>query len=393
MRRHRLAAVAIAAGALIAGVTGTSPAAAATTLTLPKINNVPLFRAARVELRLEPVAAPGTLKVGSSTAVLTAQVRGWKSPTGKIAAPRPGVVVTFSVLSGPDAGLRNSAKTDTSGFAQSTIVNKTAPGTDAVQATYSDGLEIHKSQRVFVLWQSGPAASAIRSPAQITVTPGCFQPAGAALATSNSFQVVPPSLKKAAAAIPASQNGTITVKGDNFNPFSAVLLTFDAGPGGRPQNFEASTDGFGHFERDIVIKEPQEGVHLVRADDFRRREADTTYQVPCLMPSVALDPPIGPPGFVSRVVGTGFPPDTDVVVANWMSPDLASPLCKSVRTDKNGAFECPVLILYHDILGPRMLQAIVPNPNGPNAGAAIEADAPFLVTPGRSQPSDLVVRR
>jgi hypothetical protein len=40
-----------------------------------------------------------------------------------------------------------------------------------------------------------------------------------------------------------------------------------------------------------------------------------------------------------------------------------------------------------------MLQAIVANPNGANAGAAIEADAPFLVTPGRAQPSDLVVRR
>ena len=27
------------------------------------------------------------------------------------------------------------------------------------------------------------------------------------------------------------------------------------------------------------------------------------------------------------------------------------------------------------------------------AGSAIEADAPFLVTPGRSQPSDFVLRR
>ena len=39
------------------------------------------------------------------------------------------------------------------------------------------------------------------------------------------------------------------------------------------------------------------------------------------------------------------------------------------------------------------LQAIVPNPYGPNAGAAVEAEAPFLVTLGRAQPSEFVYRR
>ena len=391
MRRLRLAAVAIAAGVLGVGVAGTSPAAATSQLG-PKINDAPFFRASRVELTLQSVNPPG-LKVASSTATLSAHVIGWKAPGGKKAADRPGVTVTFSVLSGPDAGLKNSAKTDSNGLAQSIIANKTAPGTDVVQASYSDGLEIHKSSRLFLAWQSGPAARSVRSPAQISVSPGCFQPAAAALTTSNSFRILPPSLKKAAAAVPTSENGTIRVAGDNFNPFSSVLITFDAGPGGRPQNFEAPTDGFGHFERDIVIKEPQEGIHLVRADDFRQREADTTYQIPCYMPSVALDPPVGPPGFVSHIVGTGFPAGKDLTVLNWTSPSLPSPLCKNVQTDANGAFECPILVLYHDILGPRVLQAIVANPNGPNAGAAIEADAPFLVTPGRAQPSDLVVRR
>ena len=46
---------------------------------------------------------------------------------------------------------------------------------------------------------------------------------------------------------------------------------------------------------------------LVRADDFRQREADATYAIPCFQPSVALDPPIGPPGFVTIAVGSGFP--------------------------------------------------------------------------------------
>ena len=134
-------------------------------------------------------------------------------------------------------------------------------------------------------------------------------------------------------------------------------------------------------------------MHLVRADDFRQREADATYRIPCFQPAVALDPPIGSPGFVTAAVGTGFPPNASIVVLNWTSPALRSPLPKNIKTDANGSFQIPLLVLYHDLLGPRLLQAIVANPFGDRAGSAIEADAPFLVTPGRSQPSDLVLRR
>jgi hypothetical protein len=138
---------------------------------------------------------------------------------------------------------------------------------------------------------------------------------------------------------------------------------------------------------------PAEGIHLVRADDFRQREADATYAIPCFQPSVALDPPIGPPGFVSTAVGSGFPANSTIVVLNWQSPALRSPLPATIKTDANGAFKVPILVMYHDLLGPRLLQAIVANPFGDRAGSAIEADAPFLVTPGRSQPSDFVLRR
>jgi hypothetical protein len=186
---------------------------------------------------------------------------------------------------------------------------------------------------------------------------------------------------------------TITVDGVNFNPYSAVLVTFDAGPGGTPESFERTTDVFGHFTLDIQVRSRSEGVHLVRADDFRQREADATYRIPCFQPSVALDPPIGPPGFVTSAVGTGFPPNASIVFLNWGHPALQSPLPANIKTDGNGSFQIPILVLYHDLLGPRMLQAIVPNPFGERAGSAIEADAPFLVTPGRSQPTDLVLRR
>ena len=181
--------------------------------------------------------------------------------------------------------------------------------------------------------------------------------------------------------------------GDNFNPFSAVLITFDAGPGGSPQSFEAQTDVFGHFSHDIPLTMPAEGLHLVRADDFRQREADAIYTIPCFQPSVALDPPIGPPGFVTAVVGSGFPANSTIAVLNWQPPALLSPLPATIKTDANGAFQFPLLVLYHDLLGPRLVQAVVANPFGDRAGSPIEADAPFLVTPGRAQPSDFVLRR
>jgi hypothetical protein len=161
---------------------------------------------------------------------------------------------------------------------------------------------------------------------------------------------------------------TINVDGVNFNPYSAVLVTFDAAPGGTPESFEKTTDVFGHFNFDIQVRSRAEGVHLIRADDFRQREADATYQIPCFQPAVALDPPIGPPA-------------------------LRSPLPRNLKTDGTGSFQVPILVLYHDLLGPRMFQAIVANPFGERAGSAIEADAPFMVSPGRSQPSDLVLRR
>jgi len=92
-------------------------------------------------------------------------------------------------------------------------------------------------------------------------------------------------------------------------------------------------------------------------------------------------------------VGSGFPANSKIVDLNWASPSLASPLPKVLMTDASGGFSFPVLILYHDGIGPRTIQAIVPNPFGAQAGSAIEADAPFLVTLGRPQPPDFVLRR
>jgi hypothetical protein len=381
MRSLRVAAAAILAGAVVVAVLGGAALAAPASLAG--------FPAARIKLdpASTPVNMPGPI-------TLTATVVDWHGIAVR------NVAVTFANVTEPQKQAAVSkATTDKAGHANYVYSNGKEPRIDVIQATFTDGLEVHKSNRAFIAWQSGQPATAIVSPAAITVTPGCFQPATAVALASDTFKpgsprpiTTRPKPTPTPAPVPPVTY-TITVDGVNFNPYSAVLVTFDAGPGGTPESFERTTDVFGHFNLDIQVRSRSEGVHLVRADDFRQREADTTYQIPCFQPSVALDPPIGPPGFVTNVVGTGFPANASIVFLNWGAPALRSPLPKNIKTDANGSFQFPILVFYHDLLGPRMLQAIVANPFGDRAGSAIEADAPFLVTPGRSQPTDLVLRR
>jgi hypothetical protein len=383
MRRVQLAAAAIAAIILAGAFLGGKALAAQVGLSA----NFPASR-----IQLDP--APVTLNMPGPTA-MTAVVVDWRG------AAVPNVPVSFAILSGPNKGKAlPSGTTNNQGRASVSYSNAGEPGTDSVQASFKDGLEIHRSNRHFVQWLSGPPATAIRSPATIAVTPSCFQPSAAAAVTSNSFRapapVTTPRPARPATSPPAPQpeKGSMTVTGDNFNPLGAVLITFDAGLGGSPQSFEAQTDPFGHFSRRIEVVEPADGLHLIRADDFRQREADfPNYQIPCYQPSLALNPPIGPPGFVALAVGTGFPPNSPISFLNW-DGRLLSPLPKNLKTDSNGAFQVPVLVLYHDQLGPRTLRAVVPNDKGAGSGAAdIVSPAPFMVTPGRTQPSDFVLRR
>ena len=374
MRRYRMAAAALVAG--LTGALSFGSTASATTVKVPVAT--PATRIA-----LNPITQ--TL-AALATVTLTATIVDWRNNS------LPKITVGLRVLSGPNAGKTASAVTDGSGNASLSYASGRVPGTDVVQATFSDGLEVHKSNRPFIDWQTGPPAAPIRSPASLTVTPTCFQPASAVREASDVPRAPTPK-PKSAPALPA-QTSTITVTGTDFNPFSAVLITFDAGPGGHPQNFKAGTDPFGTFSRQIEVTEPAEGVHLVRADDFREREAQATYRLPCSQGSVALDPPVGPPGFVTMAVGRGFPPNSSITMLNWGSPDLRSPFPKApITTRGDGSFQFPVLILYHDELGFRTLRAVVQDANANEGNALIEADAPFFVTLGRGQPDDLVLRR
>src|SRR5262249_54860546 len=86
---------------------------------------------------------------------------------------------------------------------------------------------------------------------------------------------------------PARTAFAIEVAGESFNPFTAVLVTFDADAGGRPESFDATTDGFGRFDVTVHPTPRPEGGYLVRADDFREGEAAATADVRC-------PPPVSP---------------------------------------------------------------------------------------------------
>jgi hypothetical protein len=213
------------------------------------------------------------------------------------------------------------------------------------------------------------AAGLEPTPAAITLTPDC----GAPLQPS---------------ALPGTY--AIRVIGVNFDPFTQVLVTFDAGDGGRPESFQAVTDGFGRFTADIAPAQRPFGDYLVRADDFRLREATATFSARCPPPGVTLllVPAVGPPGLVVRATGTGFPGSEPVVLA-W-DRGVLNVQAGPARTQPDGTFAVSLLIMHHDVRGVRQLTATV-QPGG--TGAAVSASAGFLVVPGTEQPAGFVVRR
>jgi hypothetical protein len=339
--------------------------------------------------RIRLDAASATLNIGQ-TAHLTVTAIDWKSN------PLRNTSIKLAVLYGPAKGFTMTQSTDANGQTTFSYDNKGGPGSDVLQATFADSVEIHKSNRPVISWLSGVAAEAIASQAAISVSPPCFQPASSVADSSDTFTHPPKSQKKGTTENPGPPSPyNITVDGNNFNPFTAVLVTFDVAPGGTPESFQSKTDGFGHFNFQIHPSPRLEGPHLIRADDFRQREANAVFSLPCFQPSISLEGNIGPPGFVPVVHGTGFPANTALALLAWQPGITAQekkPQLWPVQTDASGNFQTPILVLYRDIMGPRILRAIVPLP-AQFQGVAVEADTPFLVAPGREQPPDFLYRR
>ena len=243
---------------------------------------------------------------------------------------------------------------------------------------------------VALIWVTVPGW-AQTSPAAITLRPQCGGPGSA-----------------------------IEVMGAEFSPFTAVLVTFDAGPGGRPESFPARTDGFGRFRLEIRPSGRPDGNHTVRADDFKQREATAVFAIPCppederstttmsppasgpttttsvppppAPPSLALEPPLAPPGFVTHAVGKGFPPGAEIELA-WRLPEGDPFPARLVTADGAGEFRAPVLIFHRAALGPRQMTAVPAGGETVGDGPPPSAEAAFLVVPASAQPRDFRNRR
>src|ERR1700720_721443 len=127
MRRVPLAAAAVGAGTLNATIFGGHALAA-------QIGLSPTFPASRIQVD----TAATTLKMPGPTTV-TAIVEDWRGAT------IPKVPVSFTILSGPNKGKSlPGAATNSDGRATLSYSNSLEPGIDAVQASFTDGLEIHK---------------------------------------------------------------------------------------------------------------------------------------------------------------------------------------------------------------------------------------------------------
>jgi Tol biopolymer transport system component len=94
--------------------------------------------------------------------------------------------------------------------------------------------------------------------------------------------------------------------------------------------------------------------------------------------TIDLDPPLGPPGIVTVVGGSGFPPNTAVHLAwsrgisGWLPP---------IVTDASGAFKVGMLVFHNDVVGERDLVA------GPVVGGSFPAfGTRFLVVTAGNQP-------
>src|SRR3989440_12056421 len=171
MRSLRLAAAAILAGLVVVAVLAGAALAAPASLAAG-------FPATRIKLEAPstPVGMPGAV-------TLTATIVDWRG------APLANVPVVFTNVADPQKPSQlGKGTTDKGGHATFAYSNGKEPRIDVVQATFTDGLEVHKSNRSFIAWQSGTPATAIASPAAISVTPGCFQPATAATLASDTFK-------------------------------------------------------------------------------------------------------------------------------------------------------------------------------------------------------------
>ncbi|MFD9890227.1 hypothetical protein ACFWY9_12865 [Amycolatopsis sp. NPDC059027] len=124
------------------------------------------------------------------------------------------------------------------------------------------------------------------------------------------------------------------------------------------------------------------GVLTSSGQDADLADNTATARLRVLQPKIVALPPIGPPGFVTSVRGTDFPPGGPVTL-NW-SPGITAVAAPAVPQG-DGSFAAQLLILPKDQLGPRTITA---------RGAGFSpVTTPFMVVAPSVGPPNFVERR
>jgi Bacterial Ig-like domain (group 3) len=103
-------------------------------------------------LIVEPLPVPITLAPASDTRTVGMSETLTATVVGTNSSPKSGTTVTFSVLSGPDAGTTGTDVTDSNGHAIFTYTNTTAAGSDVVRASFTDSTGTHNSNQSVINW-------------------------------------------------------------------------------------------------------------------------------------------------------------------------------------------------------------------------------------------------
>ncbi len=252
--------------------------------------------------------------------------------TGDVVTPRAPVTVS----------LRDATTTFTVPCASTTPTTPTTPTTTTVTTkTTTPTTAPAKTQTTAT--KTTQTATTPTVPATIGISPTCLEPA-------------------------AGGNVRVQVRGGGFAAGPVQVLL----DGNVATNAAAAGDGTVSAEVDLTPGSADHAVELRQGS----QQADTTLRVPCAShPKLTVDPAIGPPGFVTKAVGSGFPPNVQVTLS-W-KPGIGT---QPVRTDGNGSLETPVLVFPQDQTGARVLRAAPVS-----TGRFARVDAKFLCVPGSVQ--------
>jgi Tol biopolymer transport system component len=141
-----------------------------------------------------------------------------------------------------------------------------------------------------------------------------------------------------------------------------------------------------------VTLKPTAGIDAAVTGEVSENVADATpadnkasQALKVVLPTIAFDPPLGPPGFVTTVRGTNFPKGAHVRLS-WDFGIMS--VTQDVVVGDDGTFVVPLLVFPRETPGARVLTA-----TGVRGPRFRPATAPFTVVPGTEQPRDFVNRR